>query len=327
MYTKRREWKHKVSHHSNLNLILVAIETLILSTGALCAHAQSASREDLQTQIQNFEANAAQADPPAMAPVPAGRIWAHLGSLYEDAGMYPQSETAYGHAIRLFKAVPGADADLASAIDGLGALYMMWGDTGQAERAEHEALSIRQAKGLTADLEQSWYQLAGLALREHRFDKARDYAQRAVDQLQTEPAPDPDEEINARFALGAALCRLQRYAEAIANMQTAMDVVHRTYQPGDFPAGFGSFLLGFTYWKSGDVERARGLMKDGAAVAQKQLGWSHPVCLAIMNEYEQYLRGTRQKDEARAVREELRQHGSIEGPRQGQGNLNIKALF
>src|ERR1700679_1259433 len=65
MYTKRREWKHKASHHSNLNLILVAIGTLILSMGTLCAHAQSASREDLQKQIHNFEANAAQADPPA----------------------------------------------------------------------------------------------------------------------------------------------------------------------------------------------------------------------------------------------------------------------
>jgi tetratricopeptide (TPR) repeat protein len=327
MYTKRREWEHKASHRSNLNLNLNAIGTLILSTGALCAHAQSASREDLHKQIHTFEANAAEADPPAMAPVAAGRIWAHLGSLYEDAGMYPQSETAYAHAIRLFKAAPGADADRASAIDGLGSLYMMWGDTSQAERAEQEALSIRQAKGLTADLEQSWYQLAGLALREHRFDKARDYAQRAVDQLQTQPDPNPDEVINARFALGAALCRLQRYDEAIQIMQAAMDVVHRIYQPGDFPAGFGSFLLGFTYWKSGDVERARSLMKDGAAVAQKQLGWSHPACLVIMNVYEQYLGGTRQKDEARAVREELRQHGGIEGLQKGQGNLNLEALF
>jgi hypothetical protein len=34
--------------------------------------------------------------------------------------MYPQSETAFVHAIRLLKTVPGSDADLAYAIDDLG---------------------------------------------------------------------------------------------------------------------------------------------------------------------------------------------------------------
>ncbi|MFZ0305722.1 MAG: tetratricopeptide repeat protein [Terracidiphilus sp.] len=327
MLTKQTDHRHQASHRSILTLFLIAIGSLILFVCALSAHSQAFRGEELQKQIYNYEAISAHADPPTMAPVPASRVWEHLGALYEDAGMYPQSETAYAHAIRLLKTAPGADADLARAIDGLGALYMMWGDLSQAERAEQQALSIRQAKGLTADLVASWYHLTGLALREHRFDKARDYAQRAVDQLQTEPSPDPDEGINARFALGAALYRLQRYAEAIAIMQSAMEIVHRNYRPGDFPAAFGSFLLGLVYWKSGDAERARDLMKDGADVAQKQLGWSHPVCLAIMNEYELYLRSTHQKDEARAVREELRQHRGADVQRRGQGTLNIAALF
>jgi hypothetical protein len=68
-------------------------------------------------------------------------------------------------------------------------------------------------------------------------------------------------------------------------------------------------------------------MKDGAVGAQKQLGWSHPVCLAIMREYEKYLRSTGQKDEAHAVEQELRQHAGIEKQRQGQGALSIAALF
>jgi tetratricopeptide (TPR) repeat protein len=327
MITRPTKCEHHVSHHPSLKAILLAAGTSILWACNLGAHAQGPGKEDLQKQIHKYEAISAQADPPAMAPVPAGRIWEHLGQLYEDAGMYPQSETTYTHAIRLLRTAPGADADRASAIDGLGTLYMMWGDTSQAERAEREALSIRQANGLSSDLAQSWYHLAELALREHRFDKARDYAQRAVDQLQAEPAPDADEEINARFALGAALVRLQRYPEAIAMMQTAIELVHRTYLPGDFPTGYGSFLLGFTYWKSGDLERARGLMKDGAVIIQKQLGWSHPICIAIMSEYEEYLRGTRQKEEARAVEDELKKHGGIEGLRPGQGTLSVEALF
>jgi tetratricopeptide (TPR) repeat protein len=327
MDSNRRDRRYKTSNLSSLKPILIAIGTSILSACAFGAHAQSSDEEDLQEQIHKYEAISAQADPPAMSPIPAGLIWTHLGQLYEDAAMYPQSESAYGRAIRLLKAAPGADAERASAIDGLGTLYMMWGDTSQAERAELEALSIRQTKGLTPDLAKSWYHLSELAQREHKLDKARDYAQRAVDQLETEPAPNADEEINARFTLGVALCGLRRYPEAIAMMRAAMEIVHRTDQPGDLSTGFGSFVLGFTYWKSGDLESARSLMKDGAATIQKQLGWSHPVCRALMYEYRQYLRNTHQKDEARAIGDELKQHGGTDGLRPGQGTLSIEALF
>jgi len=309
------------------NLTTVTVLTAILSTGALRAHAQSANLEELRKQIQQYEAISARADPPAMAPLAAGRIWSHLGQLYEDAGQYAQSETAFVRAIRLLKTVPGDDADLAGAIDGLGSLYMMRGDIQQAERAEQKALSIRQAKHLAADLAQSWFHLAALALRERQFEKARGYAQRAVEQLLQQPHPDPDEQINARFVLGLALCRLDRFPEAIAIMQSAMEIVKRTYAPSDFPYGFGSFLLGLAYWKSGDADTARDLMKTGSAVVENLLGINHPACVAIMAEYERYLRSTRQNQEARAVEDKLKQANGVEGLRKGQGTLDIAALF
>lgn len=284
--------------------------------------AQVMTGADLQKQIQIDSAAALHADPQA-----AGRIWWHLGSLYEDAGRYTESETAYGQAIRLLRSQPAAEAYLARAIDDLGTLYMMRGDTQQAESAEQQALKIREANGLSADLPRSWYHLATLSLSEHRFEKAREYAEHAVGQLSAEARPDADDQLNARFVLGAAFCRLHRYTEAIAMMQKAMEVARRTYQPEDFPSGFGSFLLGYAYWKSGNAAAAQHLMEDGAEVVEKQLGWRHPVCQTIMAQYALFLRRTHQKQTARQIEGKLKQAHAAERSQQGSGALSVASLF
>lgn len=312
----------ELARHARLIYAAIAIVVCVGLNSSYRASAQVLSGADIQKQIQIYSAALLHADPPA-----AGHIWWHLGSVYEDAGMYAESEAAYVRAIRLMQATAATDADLAGAIDDLGTLYMMRGDTQQAETTEQQALALREAKGLSADLPRSWYHLATLSMREHRFERAREYAAHAVNQLNAGDHPDADEELNARFVLGAALCRLHRYAEAIAMMQKAMDVVRRTYQPEDFPSGFGSFLLGYAYWKSGNAAGAQNLMKDGAAIVEKQLGWTHPVCQTIMTQYAVFLRRTHQKQAARQIEDKLKQTQGAGGFRQGPGTLSIAALF
>lgn len=312
---------------SRLVYALAAAVLCVALKDSVKANAEVLSGADLQKQIQIYSAASQHADPPAMEPIAAGRIWRHLGSLYEDAGMYADSETAYVHAIRLLESVPTAQGELAHAIDGLGTLYMMRGDLQQAERAEQRALAIREDAGPKADLPQSWYHLATLSLREHRFEKARDYAGRAVKQLGAEDRPDADEELNARFVLGAALYRLHNYPEAIAMMQSAMVVVHRTYRPEEFPSAFGSFLLGYVYWKSGNADAAQDLMQTGAAAIEKQLGWEHPVCLMVMTQYARYLHATHQKQAALEIENKLKQAHGTESNGQTSAALNIEALF
>jgi tetratricopeptide (TPR) repeat protein len=289
--------------------------------------AQVLSGADLEKEIQYYSAASLHAEPPEMEPVAAGRIWEHLGSLYEDSGRYAESETAYTHALRLLTSVASARADFASALDGLGTLYMMRGDTHQAERAEQKALAIREANGLSGDLPRSWYHLAALSLREHRFEKARQYAERAVAQLGTEKPADAEEEVNAQFALGSALCRLHRYQEAIAVMQSAMKLVSQTYGSADFPSGFGSFLLGYAYWKSGNANAAGNLMQSGASAVERQLGWKHPVCLMVMTQYARFLRKTHQEQAAREIEDKVRSSGGAEGNRPGADTLSVAALF
>lgn len=288
---------------------------------------ESPGSAGLQQQIATYSVVAAKAEPPTVAPVDAGRIWIHLGTLYEEAGQYTQSEMAYLHALRLLGIAPVSEADRARAMDDLGILYMMRGDTEQAERAELHALKIRKEQGLAADLPNSWYHLAALYLREHRPKQAQEYGQQAVDALAGEPHANPDDVIAAQFVLAVAQLRQSQYPEAIARMEKAMDIVRSTYQPQEFPSGFGSFLLGYAYWKSGDPEKADGLLKAGAAIVAKQLGSAHPVTQTVMTHYMQYLRNTHQIEEARAVDRQLKQTQSEAGFRQGPETLVVTSLF
>jgi tetratricopeptide (TPR) repeat protein len=312
---------------SSLRKVHIAIVALVLSAAAVGVRAQMTSGEDLKQQIHQFEGLAARAEHSATTPIVAGRLLAHLGQLYEDAGMYSQSETAFTKAIRLLRSAPDADADLANAIDGLGGQYMMRGDTMQAELSEQKALAIRQAKGLTADLPWSWYHLAALALREREFEKARDYAERVLAQASPSAGDDSTVQAGARFALGMALCRLHRGQESVAVMETAMNLVRQSHKPDDFVTGLGSFYLGYAYWKSGDKERAGELLKSGAEVIQKQVGWGNPICLTAMEQYHSYLEETHRKEEARAMEGELKKALEAAGIRQGQGDLDVAALF
>jgi tetratricopeptide (TPR) repeat protein len=267
--------------------------------------AQSHDADELNRQIEQYRLASQHADPPEMNSVPAGRIWTRLGILYDEAGSYTQSEMAFVHALRLLEMPPVEQRDLARAMDELGTLYMVRGDLKQAERAEQHALAIRQASGLKNDLPRSWFHLATLALREHRAQKAGAYAEKAVALLRAQPGANPDDLVNALFVLAMAQCRLHRYPDAVATAQQAMVLLLTSYGPDDFPTGFGSFLLGYAYWKSGDPLQASAPMQAGAAQIAKHLGWQNPACLSVMAQYEQFLRSTHRRKEAHAVRDEL----------------------
>lgn len=307
--------------------VVLGVGLTVLAGGMPRLGAQAQNKDDLKKQIDIYRAASVHAGPPAMSAARAGRIWTRLGALYEEAGMYTQSEMAFVHALRLLERPPVPEADRARAMDELGTLYMARGDTQQAERAEQHALAIRKAQGLKEDLPRSWYHLATLALREHRAEKARGYAKQAVEQLRTEPGASADDRMNALFVLAMAQCRLHRYPEAIAALNEAMGVVRSAYGPEDFPTGFGSFLLGYAYWKSGDAAAAEEPMRDGSALVVKDLGWQHPACANVMAQYEDFLRSTHRKEEARAVGEELKRARETPGLGQGPETLSVLSLF
>jgi tetratricopeptide (TPR) repeat protein len=291
---------------------LLKRSSIILACLAACCpndlrlNAQILTWGDLQRETAEYEAASHGADPSHMSALEAGRIWLHLGILYQDAGRYGQSEMAYKHAMRLLTIAPVSRPNLADAIDNLGTLYMETGNLKGAEDAESKAMKMREAIGLESELPQSWYHLATLYLRERRADKSRSYAQRAFDAFSNDMNAFPEDKVGTLLVLSASLCQSHRYPEAIAHLQAASQLSNDLYGPEQFPTGLNTFLLGYVYWKSGDLVSASKLMQHGSDILGKTLGW-HPTYLFVLTQYAHFLRDAHERDAAHAIEQEIKQ--------------------
>jgi tetratricopeptide (TPR) repeat protein len=303
---------------------------ILLATGWQL-NGQLMTKEDLEREITTYQVAFQQAKTPDMTGVQAGRIWLHFGALYQDAGMYGQSEQAFEQALRLLAVAPVSTPDLAMAIDSLGTLYMETGNVKEAERAESKALKMREEAGLTSEFPRSWYHLATLYLREHQPAKATNFAERAVNAFLADPSAVPEDKLGSQLVLASALCQSHQYAEAIEKLRRAVQMAKQTYGPGTLPTGFSSFLLGYAFWKSGDLSSAGGLMQDGAEIMGKTLGWKHPGYLLVMTRYAQFLRKQHRQDVARPIEQQVKRMRAqlSANPVYGHGlqTMNVTALF
>jgi tetratricopeptide (TPR) repeat protein len=306
------------------------VAALLLGTCSLL-NAQLLTKEDLRREIATYEASSLQAKTPDMTGLQAGRIWLHLGTLYQDAGMYYQAEQALEHAMRLLTLAPVSKPDVATAIDSLGMLSMQTGNVKEAERAETKALKMREEAGLNSELPRSWYHLATVYLREHEPAKAKDFAGRAVDAFFADASAPPVDKLGSQLVFASALCQSHQYAEAIEKLKRTYQIAEQSYGPDTLPSGFSSFLLGYAFWKNGDVSSASGLMQDGAKALGKTLGWEHPGYLLVMTRYAQFLRDDHQHDAARTIEKQVRsvqvQLGANPAYGHGMQTMDFAALF
>ena len=292
---------------------------------------QMLTKEDLQRQIELYEKALAKnkaSNPPT---VQTGRIQLNLATLYQDAGQYERSEEAFEAAIRIFKKPPVTRLELAAAIDGLGTVYLQRGEVAEAERAELRALELREEAGQKPELAHSWYHLATLYLHKRRAGPARDYAERAVNELLSEDHAASDDKISALFALSLSLGLSHKYPEAIESLQDALRLVKTEYRANDFPTGFATFLLGYAHWKAGEPDTAGELMRQGTEIMGRQLGWWSPAYRSVMMQYARYLRSTRQKDTARSIEQKVQsaraEANANGGYRHNQETADVSTFF
>jgi tetratricopeptide (TPR) repeat protein len=190
---------------------------------------------------------------------------------------------------------------------------------------------MREEAGLTSEFPRSWYHLATLYLREHQPAKATNFAERAVNAFLADPSAVPEDKLGSQLVLASALCQSHQYAEAIEKLRRAVQMAKQTYGPGTLPTGFSSFLLGYAFWKSGDLSSAGGLMQDGAEIMGKTLGWEHPGYLLVMTRYAQFLRKQHRQDVARPIEQQVKRMRAqlSANPVYGHGlqTMNVTALF
>lgn len=240
-----------------------------------------------------------------------GKIYGQLGLLYQDVALWARAEAALERAVQLFRRDEASKKELAKAISELGNLHVAMGKLRDSEKEGQEALRIAEELGDKLVIAQSWDDLAGLALAQHKYERARDFAEKAVAEFVANKGSEPFEVISARYTLALADCNLGDYGHAIPLLTDAVDEARTKMSPRDLPAGFGEFLLGYALWKSGDTSAAGAHLEEGIAVVKEQLGWGHPVYLRVLEHYAQYLRETRRLEAANGVMREIRRAEAV----------------
>jgi tetratricopeptide (TPR) repeat protein len=264
------------------------------------------TRAVLLQRISVYEAAAKEAESAGASDDTVAKVYAQLASFYEEAGMYSQSEVALGHAVTLLRRNAESSSQLATNINYLGMLHAEMGKMREAEREELEALRLRQNAGDSLEIARSWNALSAFYFKERKYAPSRDLAQRALDEFSRDKQADVIDRISSRLNLSLALCYMKECPSAIPVLKDTIAISKIAFKPTDFPVGEGEFLLGFAYWKSGDVAGANEYMEEGTSMMKAQLGWGHPAYLNSLGQYARFLRENRRVEDAEAIERQIR---------------------
>lgn len=286
----------------------------------------ASSKQELMHRIALLEAAGKHAEAAHSSDVEIGRIHTALGLLYGDAAMWERSVGELEHAVSLFRHTAASSGDLATALSSLGRLHGVMGKLREGEREELEALKLREELGDRLQMARSWGDLAALYLRQHKFAKAKEFAKQATDEFVANGRSTVSDRISARYLQSMTLCVTKDCPLAVPLLKAAVDEAVATLRPDDFPIGFGEFLLGYAYWKSGDRLSADEYMKRGTVQMSTQLGWGHPVYLNALVHYDKFLRESRRMEDANVVERRIRQAEAVVDvhalqSRAGMGNI------
>jgi tetratricopeptide (TPR) repeat protein len=271
----------------------------------------AAVKRERELLISRLEDAARRGEANREANIDMGKIFGQLGLLYQDVGQWARAEAALERAVLLLRRNETSKKELVTAIGDLGNLHVVMGKLRDSEKEDQEALRLAEELEDKLVIAQSWDKLAALALAQHKYERARDFAQKAVAEFVVNERSEPFDAISARYTLALADCHLGDYGHAIPLLTDAVDEAKTKIQARDLPAGFGEFLLGYALWKSGDMAGARADLEEGIAVVKEQLGWGHPVYLRMLGHYAQYLRETRRAEAANGVMREIRRAEAV----------------
>jgi tetratricopeptide (TPR) repeat protein len=299
-----------LSHYAPGQPTSQAVDEIGSST-RVTASAATAFKQSLMDKIVLAEIAVRQAESAHATNVVLGKDYVQLGLWYEDTVQWARSEAALEHAVSLLRHTPEPGADLATAIAQLGSLHILMGKLGESEKEDQEALRLRQNVGDQLEIARSRSDLAILYLYEKKYAKGRDLARAAEAEFVTNGRANVVDRIIARFTLSEALCYLKDCPSAIPLLKTALDEASGTMLPDTFPVGLSNFLLGYAYWKSGNMSGAREYLERGTVQMSAQLGWGHPAYVRALKQYAQFLHEDRQVEAANVVERRIRQAEAV----------------
>jgi tetratricopeptide (TPR) repeat protein len=194
----------------------------------------------------------------------------------------------------------------------MGTMYVQSGQLSMAEPLERHALAIREYQRDTLGTGVSYMHLAMLLLGEGDMHSAREEAQSAVRLLVPEYAhlaaassATPEEKMTALIDLSLVQGASGMSENAVSALKWALQIAHDHYPDNSLPVGYVEFLLGYAYWKGGNLRDADELMSQGVDKLTAVIGWGHPTYVKTLQSYRDFLVETKQRDKAKQVAEEL----------------------
>ena len=275
------------------------------------ANTADAVKQNLMRRIAMAEAAVRQAEAAHESNTVLGKTYVQLGLWYQNAAQWNRSEAALEHAVSLLRHPSGPDAELVTAISQLASLHVVMGKFRESEREDQEALRLGENLGDSLLIARSRDDLAILYMAKQKYQKARDLARQAEAEFVRNAGADVLDRINARFTLAQALCNLKDCPSAITLLKSALDEAKAMLRADDFSVALSTFLLGYAYWKSGNMSGAAEYMGRGTEQLSAHLGWGHPSYLRALRCYAEFLHANRQEEVANAVERRIRQAEAV----------------
>ncbi len=293
------------------------------------ANAASVFKQKLVRQIALQEEALRKAEASHAPDIELARKSALLGVSYGNLAQWARSEAVVEHAVSLLRHAPAPSEELAAVLTQLGSLHLAMGKMRDSEKEELEGLNLREKLGDRLQIARTYNDLAELFLAQKKFDKARDIAQKAVAEFVENKQASVFDRIVARSVLSMTMCYLKDCPSAIPLLKEVIDEAKTKLRPDDFPIGLSDFLLGYAYWKSGNISEAGPHMQDGTVAMSRQLGWGHPAYVSALKHYEQFLRENRQVEAADVIQRRIRQAEAVvdvHSIQTAQGMIGIDVL-
>jgi tetratricopeptide (TPR) repeat protein len=269
----------------------------------------TSNREELLRQIKVCEDALRNAESIHAAPLTLAKIEMMIGGLYEDAGAYPQAEAAYQSALDLVRR--GHPQSMAVVLRQLAGLHAIMGEFRKSEKESIETLALWQQLGDARGVAFTQVDLANAEIREHKFSKAIENAQKALAVIGNDSAVQASDRIGVRQTLGYALSEDQRCGEAMEVLNGALQLDKSNFGDDGLPVGIGYYVLGHAAWNCGQPADAAAWMQRGIDRMKRDLGWGHPVYITAMTEYAKFLRERGQEEEAASAEREIRMSQSV----------------
>jgi MalT-like TPR region len=161
---------------------------------------------------------------------------------------------------------------------------------------------MRLAANDILGLARSDVRFANLYLGEHKYEKSRTLAAKALASFAKDEHADTPDKSAAMIAMSLALCRQNRCGEAVPTLEALVALTRRCYADDSLPVGFALFLLGYANRANHNLVLADAYIKRGIDAMTQSLGWGHPMFLQALVQYSRLLRETDRIDSAQKLK-------------------------